>query len=241
MTISAFPRQPLRRAQRPQQWLPTRSDAQPIWMWIQLSCVAGIVGSLAYLLAITGLLSLTASYALKAAFGPLIAVAYLGFFTFLQLHRQTTMLYLATMIGVLAGVMANMILLASAFQSLLISTEVTHVMSAAWYASNTLQLGLDISRDLYLALAMGLLGGVLWGHPRFHKIFALATGGLGVLGLILNLWMFPLPAYEVGVVDLRALVGIWYLLICLHVLTSRRWLEGRRQATFPSPPVALSS
>lgn len=187
--------------------------------------MAGILGSLAYVLSPMEFFGATANYALKIAFGPLMAVAYLGFFAFFRVNRLSSVLYLATMLGVLAGIIVNMMLLVHGIQAYFTSAEVAELMGAAWYASNSVQLGLDISRDLYLALATVLLGIVLWDHPRFHRVFALVTSLIGLSFLLINLWHFPIPPSQAGAVDLSALVGGWYLIILLRVLRSRKWLE----------------
>ena len=198
--------------------------------WVLVGGIAGVLGVVAYFLASTGLLGLKPSYYLGMAFGPLLSVAYVGFYYFFRTYKLSVSLQIAALFGVIAGTIVNMMLVVQGALVITIPPAARESIGAAWDGLNMVQLGLDVSWDIYISLATLLLAIVLWGHPRFHKIFAAITGLLGAGLLVLNLWTYPIPPAAAGSVDLGPAVGIWYLVITLRVLTSRKWLARQLAA-----------
>ena len=195
--------------------------------WVQIGGIAGILGVVAFFLASTGLFGLMPSYYLGMALGPLLSVAFVGYYYFFRAHKLSPALQIATLFGIIAGSIFNMMIVVQGALFIAIPAADRDSIGAAWDAVNMVQLGLDVSWDIYLTLATILLAVVMWGHPRFHKIFALVTGLLGAGLLVLNLWTYPIPPGSAGSVDLGPLVGAWYLVISLRVLSSRKWLAQR--------------
>jgi len=87
------------------------------------------------------------------------------------------------------------------------------------------QLGLDVSWDIYFTLATILLGLAMFTHPRFGKIWGSLTMIIGLSLLILNMWTFPVPPANSGLIDVGPISGIWYLIISIRVLMSLKWVD----------------
>lgn len=208
-----------------------RQASQLTLTWVLFGSIAGILGVLAFFLASTGLFGLMASFYLGMAMGPLLSVAYVGYYYFFRAHRLSPALQIATLFGIIAGSIVNMMIVVQGALFITIPTAARDSIGAAWDGLNMVQLGLDVSWDIYISLATVLLAVAMWDHPRFHKIFALVTGLLGTGLLILNLWTYPIPPGSDGLVDLGPLVGLWYLVLTVRVLTSRKWLARQLEAS----------
>ena len=61
--------------------------------------------------------------------------------------------------------------------------------------------------------------------------FGIVIGGItlfaGLLLLVLNLWTFPTPPGESGLIDVGPFVGLWFLVLNVRVLFSAKWWTNR--------------
>lgn len=96
-----------------------------------------------------------------------------------------------------------------------------------WKGVNPVQLGIDISYDIFLLVGLFLLATAMLRHPRFGKVF----GGVGIvlsaLTLGLNLYTFPEPPGEAlgRLFDLGPLVGVWLIAVAIQMLRSIAWID----------------
>lgn len=199
--------------------------------WVLIGGIAGLLGDLAYFLASTQLFGARPSYYLGMAFGPLLSIGFAGYYYFFRAHRLSPALQIATLFGIIAGTIVNMMLVVQGALVLTFPPAARESIGAAWEGFNMVQLGLDVSWDIYISLATVLLAVAMWGHPRFHKVFAVVTGLLGAGLLVFNLWTYPIPPGSAGLVDLGPVLGGWYFIVTLRVLTSRKWLAGQLAAS----------
>jgi hypothetical protein len=100
-------------------------------------------------------------------------------------------------------------------------------MGPAWQGLNWVQLGIDVSWDIYISVSVILLGFVLCTHPRFGMVLGGITMVMGLLLLVLNLWTFPVPPADSGLFDAGPLVGLWFVVLWLRVLFSLKWWKDR--------------
>ena len=194
--------------------------------WILYGVAIGILADVAY----TGLfapLPDTVRLYMGMAFGPLLSLAFIGLYHFFKLHRKTVMLQAATVFAVIAGTLVNLMVVVQSAIFWTIPLDGREGLGLAWDGLNMVQLGMDVSWDIYFSLATMLLGLLMFRHPRFGAIWGtvalLVGGGL----LVLNLATFPDPPGEAGSVDLGSLSGVLYLFVSIRVLMSLKWVDEK--------------
>ena len=195
--------------------------------WVRIGPVAGLLGIAAYFAAATDILPSHVTLVLAFSMGPLLSVAFMGFYHFLRAHRNSAALQTATVFGVIAGTLVNLMLVVqqSLFIGLPSATRAT--MGPAWAGLNWIQLGIDVSWDIYGSVAIVLLGTALWKHPRFGMVLGGITIFAGLLLLVLNLWTFPTPPGDAGLFDAGPFVAIWFLVLSLRMMFSMKWWTNR--------------
>lgn len=195
--------------------------------WIVLGAVTGILGVLAYAGAVAHLLPIPngLQMLLGFAFGPLVTLAFIGYYHFLKLHRNSVVLQAGTVFAVIAGTLVNLMLVVQSAIFLTIPREARAELGLAFDGLNMVQLGMDVSWDIYFSLAMVLLGIAMLGHPRFGRIWGAVSILIGGGLLVLNLATFPIPPGEAESVDLGPLAGLFYLFASVRMWTSLRWVD----------------
>ncbi|MBZ5499446.1 MAG: hypothetical protein LAP85_23860 [Acidobacteriia bacterium] len=195
--------------------------------WVRIGPVAGVLGIAAYFAAAMGNLPSRVTLVLAFSMGPLLSVAFMGFYHFLRAHQNSAALQTATVFGVIGGTIVNLMLVVQ--QSLFISlpSATRAALGSAWTGLNMVQLGMDVSWDIYISVATILLGAVLWKHPRFGRVLGGITVFAGSLLLLLNLWTFPTPPGESGLIDIGPFVGLWFVVVSVRMLFSVKWWTTR--------------
>lgn len=196
--------------------------------WIVAGATAAIIGDIFYFLAAAPL-GLPDGLVLLfgLAFGPLLSLAFIGFYHFFRLHKKSVAVQTAALFGVIAGTIVNMMIVVQAATRAAVPSEARDELGLAWDGLNMVQLGLDVSWDIYLSAATILLGVGMLSHPRFGKIWGVVTVAVGTGLLVLNLLTFPTPPAAAGLIDLGPVIGVWYLVIAIRVLTSLKWADQR--------------
>jgi hypothetical protein len=91
------------------------------------------------------------------------------------------------------------------------------------------ELGLDLSWDVFLVAGTILFSCAMLADARFGRRFALPGIALAAGLYVLNFATFPTPPASEGLVDLGPLVGLWYAAVSVQALRVRH-LTGRRHA-----------
>lgn len=165
-------------------------------------------------------------------FGPVLVVAFLGFYPFLRRPGPSIAGFLATVFGVIAGA-ANMMFAVVQLTNL---HYIFRYMRAAegpaaqetWQnilnAVFTVQNGLNYVSDFFLDWTAFLYAVVMWGHPKFGKVFSV----LSVLAVgphfVMKLMTFPEPPAEAGLFDAGPLVAIWFAIVLIQVARNLKWM-----------------
>jgi hypothetical protein len=87
------------------------------------------------------------------------------------------------------------------------------------------QLGLDVSWDVFIAIGTLLFAVNMLNHPRFGKILGSIGALLAILLLGFNLYSFPIPPANVNLIDFGPFVGLWYLVVSVQMLRSLTWAK----------------
>ncbi len=203
--------------------------------WVRVGPVAAILAIAAYFVASTDLLPPRVTLVLAFSMGPLLSVAFVGFYHFLREHQNSAALQTATVFGVLGGTILNLMLVVQQSLFIGIPSATRATMGPAWQGLNLVQLGMDVSWDIYVSVATILLGLVLWRHPRFGIPLGGITVFAGLILLVLNLWTFPIPPGESGLFDVGPFVGLWFVVLSVRMLFSLKWWSNRyaRAAAMP--------
>lgn len=208
--------------------IPQPGEAMLARNWVRNGMIALIIGDLAYVFAAAPLgLPHQVVLLFGFAFGPLLSLAFVGFYYFFSLHTKSVAIQASVIFGVIAGTVVNMMLVVQSAVRLTIPSEARAGLGLAWDGLNMIQLGLDVSWDIYLSAATMLLGIAMVAHPRFGKIWGGLTIAIGAALLVVNLVTFPIPTAAAGSIDLGPVMGIWYLMIAIRVLTSLKWVDQR--------------
>ena len=199
--------------------------------WIVTSVVAGILGVVAYVCAIAPvpLPDVVRTY-LGFAFGPFIAVAFAGYYHFFKLHRDSVTLQIGIVFGFVAAVIVNMMLVVQAAIFDTIPAAARADLGLAFEGINMVQLGLDVSWDLFFSVSMILIGLAMFGHPRFGFVWGAAAVVIGAGLIVLNLATFPIPPADAQSIDLGPVAGSFYLFATLRIWGSLKWVDAQLAA-----------
>jgi hypothetical protein len=201
--------------------------------WIKLGAIAGIIACVIYPLMIAVEMPTQLTVFCAAAFGPLLSLASVGLYHLLKLHQKTVTAQIAAGANIIAGSIVNMMLVVQLAISMSMRDYVDKASDDAakstleliWKAVDKVQLGLDVSWDVFIGIGTLLFAVNMLTHPRFGKIL----GGIGALLAILllgfNLYTFPIPPANANLIDFGPFVGLWYLIISIQTLRSLKWAE----------------
>jgi hypothetical protein len=192
--------------------------------WARVGGIAGILAVVAFITAsvLGGVLEGPSAIVtlLGFAFGPLLCIAFLGLYHVIRSHRDSVALQVGTMFGVIAGAVVNTMIVVQQTLFRTVAVEARRSLGLSWAGLNAIQLGLDVSWDIFISLASISVGISMLSHPRFGRIFGAITSLIGVLLLVLNLVTFPTPPASAGLIDIGPVMGVWYLVISVQMLRS---------------------
>jgi hypothetical protein len=209
-----------------------------ILTWIKLGAIAGILACVIYPLMIAVEMPTLLTVACAAAFGPLLSLASVGLYHLLKFHQQTVTAQIAAGANIIAGSIVNMMLVVQLAISYSMQDYLKNAGDAAtkstleliWKVVDKVQLGLDVSWDVFIGIGTLLFAVKMLSHPRFGKIL----GGIGALLAILllgfNLYSFPTPPANANLIDFGPFVGLWYLVISIQTLRSLAWAKKLLEA-----------
>ena len=203
--------------------------------WVRIGIYAGLAVSAIYPLMIFAPLSKKLTVIFASLFGPLLMLASLGLYYFLIAHRKTITAQLAVLSNIAASILVTLMLIVQ----LSVNFSMGKLMASAgneiseqtktwiWQVVDKIQLGIDVSWDIFIAIGTILFGVAMMKHPRFGKIFGFLGFMVGHLLLVFNLATFPTPPGDAGLIDLGPAAGLWYLAAALLILRSLRWFDDR--------------
>jgi hypothetical protein len=200
--------------------------------WVKVGVVAGFLATIAYPLLIMVSMPLTLTVILAGAFGPLLSVASMGLYNFMTANRRTVTLQIAVVFNIIAGTLVTTMLVVQLavreFLALRLAEtgdeQVREIIRWGYSGADKVQLGLDVSWDIYLAVGTILFALNMLRHPRFGRVVGGAGIAIGALLLSFNLMSFPVPPAESGSIDFGPLAGIWYFIVAVLMLRSFKWI-----------------
>jgi hypothetical protein len=137
---------------------------------------------------------------------------------FLNLDRHRRVGDAAAMFNALAGALLTAMLLVQLAARLRENAPAPDVVSV-W-------LGLDVAWDVHVGLGTLLFAVGAFDHPRLGRVVGVTGVAIAAGLLALNLYAFPTPPAEAGLVDLGPMVGLWYLAVTVLAFRSLRWARS---------------
>ncbi len=209
-------------------------DLDPTLSWIRVGGVCGLLGVAAYLAAAFVPLPDLVGYAAAFGFGPLLVVGVLGLYRCLALRRRGPLVQIAALFGFAGGVtLLSMLTVQQAIRAILKEaiTRAGESPSADVYRQvreglNAVHLGLDVSWDVLMSVAVLLFGIAMLRHPSFGRILGGVGMALGGLLLVFNLWYFPTPPAAAGSLDWGPFCALWMVVVFVALLRSERWARA---------------
>jgi hypothetical protein len=209
-------------------------ENQFIKKWIKVGVVAGLFVSVIYPMMIFVPLPFHLALILASSAGSLLAIACIGLYHFIKIHRKTVSLQIAVLFNIIAGVIFNMMLIVQ----LAIRKGINEYIDAAsesatqemlrWIlrSVNKVHFGLDISWDIFILVGTFLFALNMLRHPRLGKIIGFIGVAIACVAMGFNLYTFPAPPADSGLVDLGPFVGLWYLAVTIMILRSWKWMNS---------------
>jgi hypothetical protein len=201
--------------------------------WIKLGAIAGIVACVIYPLMVAVEMPRLLTVACAAAFGPLLSLASFGLYHLLKIHAKTVSAQIAAGANIIAGSIVNMMLVVQLAISYSMEEYMKNAADAAtkstleWVGKvvDKVQLGLDVSWDVFISAGTLLFAVNMLKHPRFGKILGGIGALLAVFLLGFNLYSFPIPPANADLIDFGPFVGLWYLVVSIQALRSLAWAK----------------
>ena len=205
--------------------------------WIKLGVVCGILTTLIYPLLILVKMPIIITALLAAAMGLLLSLASIGLYQVLKLHRKTVKLQIAVLFNIIAGVLLNLMFMVQltvrefmkGYIDQATNEYAQETYEMIWKSVDKVQLGMDLSWDVYLSVGTFLFALSMLTHPRFGKIFGWLGMSFALLLLYFNFISFPVPPGEAGLIDFGPAIGLWYLAVAIRILFSLKWVKESLQ------------
>ncbi len=134
----------------------------------------------------------------------LLSIVTFSFFTLMAVIQETTGVY---------------------WQESLSGNQSDEVVNSIWRAVDAVQLGRDITFDIFYTLTFILYSILMFNHPRFGKVFSISGIVLFSSLLFLNLFTFPHPPSSKGLFDVGPITGLWALVVIIQSLRSIKWMD----------------
>ncbi len=197
--------------------------------------LAGILVIGAYLGSTTGLLPGDRLMLIPVfALGPVAVVGMLSIHERLSAGRPTLALRAGTVLLVIAFVLFTLMVVvqqtvALQFRDLRASADAptAELLRTIFTGVDFVQLGMDVTFDLFYCAGMTLLAFVMFHHSEYGRWL----GGFGMASalslLALNLVTFPYVPAESGLIDLGPVTGVWWLLVIVQMIRNDRAARSR--------------
>jgi hypothetical protein len=196
--------------------------------WVRIGMIAGILADLVYATFFIVPWPLSLAVFVALSFGVLLMVAAVGLRAFLGLHRPGIVPDLAALFTIVGAALVDaMLVVQLAVRNPPVGADADAAVEAAREIGDRVHYGLDVGWDVFIALGTLLFAWAALRHPRLGWWIGIPGIAVAVALLAFNLASFPVPPAGAGSIDVGPLVGLWYLVVSIRVLTSMRWVRER--------------
>jgi len=153
-----------------------------------------------------------------------------GVYHLIKKHKNSVMLQMAVLLSIVAFAFLTLMAVvqettAVFWEESLANVESTADINSIWRAIDSVQLGIDITFDIFYATAFILYSILMFRHPRFGKLFGITGVVFFSALLLMNLFTFPHPPASKGFIDFGPITGLWGLAVVIQSLRSVKWME----------------
>jgi hypothetical protein len=196
--------------------------------WVRVGAIAGIAADLVYATFFFVPWPLPLLVFVALSFGALLIVAAGGLRAFLILDRPGVAPDLAAIFTIVGAALVDaMLVVQLAVRNPPVGAAGDAAAEAAREIGDRVHYGLDVGWDVFIALGTFLFAWAALRHPRLGWWIGIPGMAVAVALLAFNLASFPVPPAGADSVDLGPLVGLWYLVVSIRVLTSMRWVREK--------------
>ena len=193
---------------------------------VQVGLYCGLVASILFPLWSAFNLPLQLNLLLHFAFGPLIVIAFIAIQTFLKVRYDSVSNRIGTVFGAIAGVAFCCMTVVQASNVQWIKNQITNESDQSikkelqrnLTSVFSVQLGLDIVWDIFITLATVLVSIAIFKLSKFGSFYGLLGVFVGIATLFLNLYTFPVPPRDTGLLDLGPFVGVWFFGLSIYLI-----------------------
>jgi hypothetical protein len=208
--------------------------------WLRCAAWAGSLGVADYLVDHFVPLPPQLEPILFFAEGPLFVVFAVALGRTMCAHRRAVSLELAPILGAIGGAaFAMMAIVQSAIHPIFrqpldpgLDEASVRTVRTIWRAVDHVQLGMDVTFDVFWMTAVALFGWNMRRDPRFGRVLGLTGAGASLACLALNLGSFPRPPTP----DLGPAVGAWGAAVAVAL-----WRALAAAAVRVEPPPAAAA
>ena len=206
--------------------------------WVKYGSICGLISAGTYILLNVLInipaISIPASIVRIAFFsvGVFGVISVGGAYHLIKKHKNSVMLQMALLLSILAFAFLTLMAVLQEttgvfWQESLAGDQSGKDVNSIWRAIDSIQLGVDITFDIFYTTSFILYSILMYNHPRFGKIFSISGIGLFSSLLVLNLITFPHPPASKGLFDVGPITGLWGLAVIIQSLRSIKWMDQK--------------
>ncbi len=204
--------------------------------WVKYGTICGLISAGTYMLlnVIINIPDISIPHSIiRIAFfsvGVFGVISVGGLYHLIKKHKNSVALQMAALLSIVAFVCLTLMAVlqettGAFWQEALANNQSVEEVNSIWGAINAVQLGVDITFDIFYSITFILYSILMLNHPRFGKIFGISGIVLFSALLILNLVTFPHPPANVGLIDVGPFTGLWGLVVIIQSLRSIKWMD----------------
>ena len=196
--------------------------------WIRNGALMGIAATLFYYGAALLPLPDRLQQLLALVFPGLLLCGHVGLYHWFSRQKTSALSQAALIFGICAPVLVSAMLCAQMSMASYMDRFYHPLEQAAreaqaniWRAADSIQLGIDVAWDMFILPTIIMFAILAYRHLPFGKIMGSLGMVFGVGGFIFNVWTFPTPPIDVGLIDVGPFAMAWYLVLFVIVYRHR--------------------
>jgi hypothetical protein len=187
--------------------------------------MSGIVGTVAYVIAITVSLHPTMTYVMAMAWPILSIVFVFSLFRFIELTNpcatnQLAFVFACLAFTLVAGMMSIQLGVRIGLDEYITksSQNQQELLELIRRSVRLVDMGLDVAWDLFIGTALVFLSFSLNGHDRFGRWWGVPSALLGATLIILNVLTFPWPPDSRDLFDVGPAIGLFIIALSIRLV-----------------------